>query len=652
MTSNPSVIELTTPKPSMLDAALCYASKGWAVSPLCYPTEDHQCGCFLKHKGNNIGKAPLTPHGIRDATTDPDQIKAWWKKWPKANIAIGLKEAGLLVVAPDSTDALDAFKEKGLTTTFVVQSGGGAGHYHFYYRKPDGCPNYRINRPGEYDIQSDGYMVAPPSLHQSGRHYQWIDPSDATLPDAPAWAQLLIWEAASKTPKTPPNWNTNPKVDIDLNNLDAEAKLWWDGTKSAIASNGEIDRSYTLFTIGRLLAQQGFDGPSISNALADRDVALGYNKYSIRKDHGSRAYSDIALKVTSPSTRQPKDSQRSAPKAHYTPPPEPQNPRLSQYHTNVGIPGHEVKSVLLESLEVQREVLTNYYKKRGSLEALRMADRVEHCFNYYIELVCQKTQIAFVRRFKCGDINCSLCALALLESFFKEKMEVLEACLKTPVVYRIYLGPVDLLSEEGPRDAAIRAFYKRIGRIMTRLRDNLGKTVDIATTNCRGLRCSLKSDTLHPELVLMGNFAPDTVSILETFFRRQISDKAEVFELPCVNLQHAIEIFRSLMAVRVVWDIPRDYEIWRGATKGMKLVQGRGGLYRVTGSTPTPLSPQEIAHLRLDCDVCSDCHPLVRDGSFHMVKRTHLQQKHSPWNGRTYSIIVEGGGLSPGKSNG
>lgn len=52
--------------PSMYDAAIEYAKKGFAVFPLKYRD-----------------KVPLTRNGCKDATTDAAQIKAWWQKYPK-----------------------------------------------------------------------------------------------------------------------------------------------------------------------------------------------------------------------------------------------------------------------------------------------------------------------------------------------------------------------------------------------------------------------------------------------------------------------------------------------------------------------------------------------------------------------------------------
>lgn len=155
--------------------ALAYITYGWHVAPLCHPDLKGRCSCGRRHQGNNIGKAPLTEHGITDSSIDPAIVQRWWSRWPNANIAIDLKRSGLLVIAPDSIEWLEEFKKRGLGNPLcIAQSGGGEGHVHFYYIRPPGCPVYRINRPGAFDIQTEGYMVAPPSLHQSGRHYRWM----------------------------------------------------------------------------------------------------------------------------------------------------------------------------------------------------------------------------------------------------------------------------------------------------------------------------------------------------------------------------------------------------------------------------------------------------------------------------------------------
>lgn len=45
-------------------------------------------------------KAPLTTHGFKDATTDPEQIAAWWTQWPDAIV-------GVPTGAASGIDALD-----------------------------------------------------------------------------------------------------------------------------------------------------------------------------------------------------------------------------------------------------------------------------------------------------------------------------------------------------------------------------------------------------------------------------------------------------------------------------------------------------------------------------------------------------------------
>ena len=53
--------------PNMLRAAVGLAERGFWIAPLCWPVGG-QCGCSKNHQGHDIGKAPLTRHGIKDSS--------------------------------------------------------------------------------------------------------------------------------------------------------------------------------------------------------------------------------------------------------------------------------------------------------------------------------------------------------------------------------------------------------------------------------------------------------------------------------------------------------------------------------------------------------------------------------------------------------
>lgn len=60
-----------------LRQALAYASTGWPAFP-CKPDS----------------KEPDTAHGFKNATTDPDTIRAWWQRRPDRNVAIATGTPG------------------------------------------------------------------------------------------------------------------------------------------------------------------------------------------------------------------------------------------------------------------------------------------------------------------------------------------------------------------------------------------------------------------------------------------------------------------------------------------------------------------------------------------------------------------------------
>jgi hypothetical protein len=122
------------------------------------------------------GKAPLTRNGHLDATMDPDQIKAWWIRWPNAMIGARVPES-LLVIDVDPRNGGSLAELESLTgplpATLTAWSGRDDGGRHLYFRRPAG-PLTSTKLPDGIDLKINGYCVLPPSIHPAtGQPYRW-----------------------------------------------------------------------------------------------------------------------------------------------------------------------------------------------------------------------------------------------------------------------------------------------------------------------------------------------------------------------------------------------------------------------------------------------------------------------------------------------
>lgn len=160
----------------MLDHALAYAAKGYYIFP-CKPNS----------------KEPLTPHGHKDATTDEETIRQWWTKWPESNIGLSLEPSGLMVVdldrhpgQPDGLKALNELRQNRPIPGPVSYTGGDG--LHCILKKPAAQVKGKP-LPG-VDVKTKGYIILPPSLHPSGKTYQWKEGRsllECEPLDAPEW---------------------------------------------------------------------------------------------------------------------------------------------------------------------------------------------------------------------------------------------------------------------------------------------------------------------------------------------------------------------------------------------------------------------------------------------------------------------------------
>lgn len=177
--------------PDMLEKALEYAKRGWAVLPL------------LRRSKNPF----KVSKGVNDRTTDTQQVNQWWKETPEANVAIATGQvSGIFVLDIDirrNCNGLTTLNELQsrygpLPETVTAQTGGGGRHLLFRW------PGFRVknNNTGKLgkgiDVKGDGgYIVAAPSVHETGALYEWVvglSPDDLPPADAPAWLLEQIGE--------------------------------------------------------------------------------------------------------------------------------------------------------------------------------------------------------------------------------------------------------------------------------------------------------------------------------------------------------------------------------------------------------------------------------------------------------------------------
>lgn len=180
-----------------------YVRRGWFVAPLCWPDSEGNCACGRgePHAGR-AGKIPLF-RGYMDARFNAAEVRDIWGYRPDANVGLLLEPSNLYVIDLDSPEAIEEARDRGLPDTFRVKTSHG---YHYYYRRPEGVPAVRVTEYGDsgaIDILSNGFVVAPPSLHADGYRYE-VDmyPTGDVLPEPPEWSLVSpAWKAGVDKPR-------------------------------------------------------------------------------------------------------------------------------------------------------------------------------------------------------------------------------------------------------------------------------------------------------------------------------------------------------------------------------------------------------------------------------------------------------------------
>lgn len=231
--------------PNMKKEALDYARLGWPVFP-----------CAVNEK------FPLTPNGVKDATTTLKQIEEWWSRWPEANIGLHVGAAGMMAVDYDrdvetgkSANIDKVVRDYDLPVTDLVATSPRGGQ-HEYFTIPPGVrvPPSASKIAPSVDIRSDNsYVLLPPSKTKHGS-YKWAGCDPRKDKPAPAPKKLIDAACAGKRERAAEPKKINVRQDQEHNiksylewvERDAKLAIEGQGGNNCLTATAAMGHSFAL----------------------------------------------------------------------------------------------------------------------------------------------------------------------------------------------------------------------------------------------------------------------------------------------------------------------------------------------------------------------------------------------------------------------
>ena len=142
--------------------------------------------------------------GCNDASCDADQIRAWGRAYPNANIGVACGEASrIAVVDVDPRHGGDAsirlLAAKGRAFPQLPRARTGNGGWHLLLQHHERVTNSKNKLGSGIDVKSTGgYVVAAPSWTRKsddgpGGSYRWeVSPFDVAPPRMPIWMTAML----------------------------------------------------------------------------------------------------------------------------------------------------------------------------------------------------------------------------------------------------------------------------------------------------------------------------------------------------------------------------------------------------------------------------------------------------------------------------
>jgi hypothetical protein len=165
---------------SCLTAALAYLARGWSVIPV-----------------EPRGKRPVIAWlELQRRRASEIEARQWFENAKDANVAIVTGTISNLVVldidvAHQGDESLGMIERQHGAMPQTVEAATGGGGRHFYFSHPGKSVRNRAGLMPGVDLRGDGgCVVAPPSVHRSGKRYAWRKghaPGETAVAPLPDW---------------------------------------------------------------------------------------------------------------------------------------------------------------------------------------------------------------------------------------------------------------------------------------------------------------------------------------------------------------------------------------------------------------------------------------------------------------------------------
>ncbi len=222
-------------------------------------------------------KQPLTRHGFHDASTDPQQVTAWWASRPNAGLAIPTgKASGVVVVDVDvhganGYDALDQATRRHLLDGWELAVQTPSDGRHLYFPADPHLPQlcWQVARAG-IDFRGDGgYVVVPPSARE-------IDGASEsyTVTDF-ARGRAMPVDAERLRDFLGPRPTSTPRSVTSFDHGEVERLASW------VSRLQEGERNHGLFWAACTMAEHGVASDEALDALTTAGASVGLSEREV-----------------------------------------------------------------------------------------------------------------------------------------------------------------------------------------------------------------------------------------------------------------------------------------------------------------------------------------------------------------------------------